>query len=100
MSLAILLSSIAQCVIAILLIVVLWYLIGIVRNIREISDRARRGSEIVSNDLFEIRRKVQSESMELWTGLTSFIQHLPQAVGLGKKKKRVPKEIPEEPDLS
>jgi hypothetical protein len=85
-SLAFVLGSIAQFVAAALLIVVLWYLIGILRNIRDITDRMRRGSELLADDLFEFRLAVREESTAFWSGFKAFVTHLPRAFGFGKKK--------------
>lgn len=87
MSLALLLGSIAQLVIAILLIAVLWLLIGILKNVREISEHARRGSDIVSNDLFRFRSAIIDESAAFWTGFKSFVSMVPNAFGFGTKKR-------------
>lgn len=96
MSLALLLGSIAQFVIAILLIAVLWLLIGILKNVREISEHARRGSDIVSNDLFQLRSAMIDESAAIWSGLKSFVSMVPHTFGFGKKKKTRKMSTPEE----
>ncbi|OGG59803.1 hypothetical protein A2765_04420 [Candidatus Kaiserbacteria bacterium RIFCSPHIGHO2_01_FULL_56_24] len=92
-SFAIVLGALAQFVIAALLIVVLWYLILILRDIRDITDRLRRGSELIAGDLSRFRRAVYDESEALWSSLKAFVKYLPQVLGFaGKKRARKAKQ--------
>lgn len=98
-SIAFVLESITQFVVAVLLIVVLWYLIAILRNVRDMTDRLERGSTLLADDLYEFRSAVRSESTALWSGLKSLLGKVPQAFGLGTKRTRKAKakDIEEEP---
>ena len=98
-TLAFVLASIAQFVVAVLLIVVLWHLIAILRNVRDMTDRMRRGTELLADDLSEFRLAVRSESTAFWSGFKSFLKRVPQAFGFaGKKRSRKAKsEAGEEP---
>lgn len=90
-TLAFVLGSIAQFVVAVLLICVLWYLIAILRNVRDITDRLERGSAIVADDLYDFRSAVRSESEALWKGMKSLLAKVPRAFGVGTKRARKPK---------
>ncbi len=68
-----LLHSIAEVIISILLVAVLWYLVLVLKNVQDISERLRRGSERVEHDLFLIRQKVVSGGSELWSDLKTFL---------------------------
>ena len=48
-------TSIAVVVVTVLVCFVLWYLIKILRNVREITDRLRRGSEQLAEDANAVR---------------------------------------------
>jgi hypothetical protein len=106
-SLAVVLGSLAQFVIAILLIAVLWYLILILRNVRDITDRLRKGSEVIADDLSRFRSAVYEESEAFWSGIKGFVSYIPQVLGFaGKKRTRKARpqaeasEPADAPDLS
>ena len=99
-SIAFVLGSIAQFVVAVLLIVVLWYLIAILRNVLDITDRLKRGSALVAGDLYEFRAAVRSESSVFWSGFKAFVTHLLRAFGSGKRKARKTKPDEETADPS
>lgn len=92
-SFAFVLDAFAQFVIAVLLIIVLWYLILILRDIRDITGRLRRGSEVIAGDLSRFRAAVYDESAALWSSLKAFVKYLPQVLGFaGKKRTRKAKQ--------
>lgn len=91
-SLAFVLGSIAQFVVAVLLIVVLWYLIAVLRNVLDITDRLRRGSILIADDLYEFRAAVRSESTAFWTSFKALLRHVPQIFGLRKRARRAKPE--------
>jgi membrane protein implicated in regulation of membrane protease activity len=56
-------TSVAVVVLAILGAVALYYILGILKNIRNISDRAERGSEILAGDMEHLRENIKEEGM-------------------------------------
>lgn len=87
-SIAFVLGSIAQLVVAVLLIIVLWYLIAILRKVRDITSRLERGSALLAEDVYEFRSAIRNESANFWSGVKSLLAKVPQAFGLSKKRTR------------
>ncbi|MFZ2719352.1 MAG: hypothetical protein WAZ27_00610 [Minisyncoccia bacterium] len=85
-SIALLLEAVAQLVISVLLIAVLWYALGVLKNLRAISERVERGSAIVSNDLYEFHAAIKSESAALWYWIKSMAQRVPHAFASPDRK--------------
>jgi len=102
-SIAIVLGGLAQFVVAVLLIAVLWYLIGILKGIRAMIERFERGSELIADDLFKLHRAAKDQSVELWEGMKAFFRYIPHALSVtgdeprkrarsAKRKEREPEE--------
>lgn len=85
-SIVVLLEAVAQLVISALLIAVLWYAFGVLKNLRAISERINRGSAIVSDDFYAFHSAVKSESAALWRGFKTMMSRAPHAFGSAKKK--------------
>jgi hypothetical protein len=56
-------TSIVVVVLGILAIVGLYYILSILKNIRDITRRAERGSEILAADLEDFRENIREEGM-------------------------------------
>lgn len=82
------LGGLAQFVVAVLLIAVLWYLIGILKNIRSMTERLERGSELVSDDLFALRHAIKDQGAELWAGMKALVRLMTQAFGSRVARKK------------
>ena len=60
-------TSVAVIVLTILIIVALYYIIGILRNARDISEQVRRGGEALADDLVELRSSIKKKGLGLGT---------------------------------
>jgi type II secretory pathway pseudopilin PulG len=56
-------TSVVTVIIGILLAVALYYILGILKNVRDISNRAQRGSEALEHDLEHLRENIREEGM-------------------------------------
>ena len=56
-------TTVVVAVLGILAIVALYYILGILKNIRDISNRAEKGSEILAGDLEHFRENIKEEGM-------------------------------------
>lgn len=57
-------TSVAVIVVTVLLAVVLVYVLLIVRNVKDITDRVREGSELLANDLGALRDRLQTTGLK------------------------------------
>ena len=80
-------TSIAVIVVTVLLVVALFYLIAIIRNVKEISDRLRKGTEILSEDIGEFRDNVKRDGMRFMHVVRFIGKAFRSANGNGKRKK-------------
>ena len=60
----------------------LFYVIGVVRDIRAMSDRARRGTDVLAGDLGELRAQIRKESKDTWSGVKLLARSLLRRTGL------------------
>ncbi len=51
-------TSVAVVVVAVLVCIALYYIIGILQNVRDVTDRIRRGSEQLAEDASEFREQI------------------------------------------
>lgn len=58
-------TSAAVVVVTVLVCIVLYYLVRILRDVRDMTDRMRRGSEALASDLESLRVSVKEEGMRL-----------------------------------
>lgn len=79
-------TSVAVILVTLLLVLVIFYVIAILRNIRDISDAAKKGTEILSNDLIEFRRNIKKDGVKTRHFINFFIQ------SIKPKRKRKTKE--------
>ncbi len=56
-------TAIAVVVLTILLSAALYYVVGILRNVRNITSRVERGSEVLGKDLLDLRRNVEQDGV-------------------------------------
>ena len=70
-------TSVVTVVIGILAAVALYYILGILKNLRDISRRAQQGSEILADDLAHLRESIQKEGVRL-RGLKKFFKGMSQ----------------------
>jgi hypothetical protein len=54
-------TSVAVVIVTVLVAIGLYYIIGILRNIRDVSDRVRRGSEQFAEDVNEFREAIKED---------------------------------------
>ncbi len=65
-------TAIATVVVTVLLCVVLYYVAGILRSVRNVTRRIERGSEVLGKDLIDLRRSVEHDGMRLRHIITFF----------------------------
>ena len=56
-------TSIVTILLGILVAIALYYVIKILKNLRDITDRAQRGSEVLGHDLEHLRENIKEEGM-------------------------------------
>ncbi len=79
-------TSIAVILVTFLIAWALYYIVGILKNVRDISDRVDRGSIELEADLKELRHNIKHEGMKVAT-LYAFFRNLMTSF-LPKRKKR------------
>ena len=67
-------TSAAVVLVTILIILVLFYVLSILRNVRDISDKAKEGTEILAEDLGELRKNVKKEGFKARQIIDYFLQ--------------------------
>jgi hypothetical protein len=58
-------TSAAVVVVTVLVCVVLYYVARILRDVREVTDRVKRGTEHLADDLENLRRDIKQDGMHL-----------------------------------
>ena len=66
-------TSIAVVLVTIGIAVALYYLVRILRNIRDVTERVDEGSKVLAGDLSEIRSTIKREGF-VWGNLFSFLK--------------------------
>lgn len=66
-------TSVAVVIVTVLLAVALYYIIGILEDIRDVTDRVRRGSEVFAEDLNGLRDNIKEEGAR--------VRHFAQLIG-------------------
>ncbi len=66
-------TSVAVVIVTVLLAVALYYIIGILEDIRDVTDRVRRGSEVFAEDLNGLRDNIKEEGAR--------VRHFAQFIG-------------------
>ena len=66
-------TSIAVVVVTIPLFIVLWYLIGVMREVRQIVRKVHRASNELEKDLEHLRREFRAGSSKLASVLNAFV---------------------------
>ncbi len=56
-------TSVVVVILGVLAIFAFYYILGILKNIRDITDRAQRGSEVLAGDLQDLRANIKEEGM-------------------------------------
>jgi len=86
-TLAYIIATVMQIIVLALAAVVLYHVIGIARDFRAMSARARQGADALSEDLLELRAKVRSESRDLWSGVKMLVRGLMRKARLAARDK-------------
>ncbi len=84
-TLAYIAATVMQIIVLAIAAVVLFHCVGIVRDIRAMSARARKGADMLSDDLLELRAKVRSESRDLWSGVKMLVKGLMRKARLASR---------------
>lgn len=71
-------TSIGQLVLVVLLIAATVYIVRILRNVSDVSDRLRRGSEIVAGDIAALRATVKDGGKNVWDAVQAILLFLPR----------------------
>jgi len=83
-----LITSVAVVAVTILVAVALFYLVSILRDVKDISGRIKRGSEIVGKDLSALRMVFKREGGKTQTIFTTFLDRFQPKKKKGVKKKK------------
>ena len=90
-------TAIAVIVVTILVAIGLYYVIGILRAVRDIAERVREGSELIAGDAAQLREEILSGSI-----FSALYAKAAQMTGFAtrraKRKKRAEKEQQSEAD--
>lgn len=81
-------TSVAVVIVSALLIIALYYIINILQNIRDVTDRVRRGSEQFAEDVNELRDNIKEEGANLRHLVTFVGRRTGWFPDAGKKKSR------------
>jgi len=79
-------TTIAVVIFVILGIIALYYLILILKNAKDVSQRIEKGSEMIGEDIIELRKNVKTEGFRLVYFIT-FISNLFKKSRIIKKNK-------------
>lgn len=79
-------TSVAVVVVTVLLGVALYYIIGILQNVRDVTDRIRRGSEQLAEDASELRESIV-EGTEPLRNIAAFVGRRAAGWFPGEEKK-------------
>lgn len=86
-------TSAAVLVVTFFVCVVLYYVVRILRDIRAVTDRVRRGSESVANDLASLREGIREDGMRLRDFAMFFVRRFGiMPTERPRKTKRAPKK--------
>ncbi len=81
-------TSVATIVLSVLVGIALFYFIGILRNVRDVTDRMRRGTETLAEDLSDLRDNIKEEGVRI----KHFVQFIGRQTGWfsdrGKRPRR------------
>lgn len=69
-------TSVAVVAVTVLVIVILFYVLSIVRNVKLFSDKLKRGSDLLSKDLGSLRKSIKEEgarAKQAFASLTAFV---------------------------
>lgn len=80
-------TSAAVILVTILFLFVLWYVISILRNVRDISEKAKKGTDALVEDLGELRKNVKKDGTKARQVIAFFLQLIVP------KKKRAKRKI-------
>jgi len=69
-------TSIAVILVTALIIFILWYVISILRNVKDISDTAKKGTDMLAEDLVELRKNVKKDGVKARHILRFFLQSI------------------------
>ena len=61
---------------------VLFQFIRILGDVRAMTDRARRGTDVLAGDLTQLRTKIREESRDTWSGVKMLARSLLRRTGL------------------
>lgn len=79
-------TSVAVIVVTVLLIAVLVYVLLIVRNVKDITDRLREGSELIASDIAALRERLQKTGIKLQSIGSFFWDKIFSRRGRGARK--------------
>jgi hypothetical protein len=82
-------TSIAVVLLTFLVSWALYYVVGILKNVRDISDRVDRGSVELEADLRELRTNIKHEGVKVATLFDFFMNIMESFLPKKKKKSRV-----------
>ena len=80
-------TSVAVIIVTILVGVALFYVVSILRNVRDISDKIKRGSDVLTQDLSEFRATVKAEGVKAKNIFNFFAERF-----RSKRKRAAPKK--------
>ena len=81
-------TSIAVIIVTVLVVIGLFYILSILRNIKDISNKAKRGSEILAEDFSIIHNKVKKNDFKIGHVVDFFIQLIPMKRRRSAKTKK------------
>jgi len=85
-------TSVAVVVVTILIGVALFYVVMILRNVRDISNKVKRGSEVLGQDLSDFRAAVKQEGTKAKNIVDFFVGRLKTKAKRRTRKTQTKKE--------
>ena len=69
-------TSAAVILVTAFVIFILWYVVSILRNVKDISDKAKQGTDALADDLVELRKNIKKDGAKARHVLRFFLQSI------------------------
>lgn len=81
-------TSVSVVLVTILLVAVLFYVLGILRNVKEVTDRIKEGSRMLAQDFSQAREAIKREGKKTTNIISFFLDRFePKKRRASRKKK-------------